>query len=179
MVSKAVLNRTFRSRIHTQHVSWNCAHQFRIALSDCACFPNLVRIYSWTTVPRQSFWINMGIYAYMYIYRHTHTHIVNQEINRLNFLFLQDGCNVLIKGFHILNAPPFCDTVISLFKRVFTPKLEATVSVLNELYFLLVLSFAISISISSIHESASSNTSSSYSSSSTSSSAGSVQIQLY
>ena len=94
----------------------------------------------------------------MYIYRHTHTHTQthtltysDSKLNRLNFLFLQDGYNVHIKGFHILNAQPFCDPLISQFKSAFTPKLAATVSVLNKLYFLLVLSFAISIFISIIN----------------------------
>ena len=88
------------------------------------------------------------------MHTHTHTHKLtysDSKLNRLNFLFLQDGYNVHIKGFHILNAQPFCDPLISRFKSAFTPKLAATVSVLNKLYFLLVLSFAISIFISILH----------------------------
>jgi len=51
----------------------------------------------------------------------------------MNFLFPQNGYNVRIKGLHILNAPPFCDVLISLVKRVFKSKLAARVSDFNRL----------------------------------------------
>jgi len=59
MVSMAVLIRTFSSGIHTYPVSWNCAYHLRMDLSDGGCFPNLMRNYRWTIVPRQSFWITL------------------------------------------------------------------------------------------------------------------------
>jgi len=49
-----------------------------------------------------------------------------------------------MKAMHILNAPPFTDVLISLFKRVFKSKLAERVSDFNRLNFLLVLSFALS-----------------------------------
>jgi hypothetical protein len=45
--------------------------------------------------------------------------------NRLIIFFPQNGSNFRIKGFHILNAPPFCDDFISLLKRVFKSKFAA------------------------------------------------------
>jgi len=61
MVSMAVLICTFSSGIHTYPVSWNCAYHLRIELSDCSCFPNLMRNCRWSIVPRQSFWITLYI----------------------------------------------------------------------------------------------------------------------
>jgi len=59
MLSMVVLIRTFSSGIHKHPVSWNCANQLRMDLSDGGCFPNLVRNCRWTVVPRQSFLITL------------------------------------------------------------------------------------------------------------------------
>jgi hypothetical protein len=40
-----------------------------------------------------------------------------------------DGYSVPMKAFHFLNAPPFCDTLFSLFKRAFNPKFAAKIQV--------------------------------------------------
>jgi hypothetical protein len=69
----------------------------------------------------------------------------------LNTLFPQSGYNVRIKAFHILNAPPFSDILISVFKRALKSKLAERVSDFNRFHCLLVLNFAISISIRSFH----------------------------
>jgi hypothetical protein len=81
-------------------------------------------------------------------YIHTHTQ-TNSKPNCLNSLFPQNGYNVRIKAVHILKAPPFSDVLISLFKRVLNSKLAERVSDFNRFHFLLVRSFAISISIRS------------------------------
>jgi len=88
-------------------------------------------------------YIYIYIYIYLFIYIHTHTESKSKP-NRLNFLFPQNGYNVRIKVFHILNAPPFCDVFISLLKHVFKSKLAARVSDFNRLV-------AISIYIVSFH----------------------------
>jgi hypothetical protein len=83
-------------------------------------------------------------------YIHTHTQ-TNSKPNCLNSLFPQNGYNVRIKDVHILNAPPFTDVLISLLKQVLNSKLAERVSDFNRFHFLLVLNFAISISIRSFH----------------------------
>jgi len=88
--------------------------------------------------------IIMNKHVYIYIDSDSKT-------NSTIILFPQNGCNFRIKAFHILNAPPFCDDFISLLKRVFSSKLAARVSDFNRLHFLLVLSFAVSISNRSFH----------------------------
>ena len=106
----------------------------------------------------------MYIYIYSYIYTYIHTYIytytntyihihvqTDSNSNCLNFLFPQNGYNVRIKAMHILNAPPFTDVLISLFKRVFKSKLAERVSDFNRLHFLLVINFAILISIRAFH----------------------------
>jgi len=75
--------------------------------------------------------LNKHIYVYIHIESDSKT-------NCMIILFPQNGCNVRIKGFHILNAPPHCDDFISLLKRVFNSKLAARVSEFNRLHFLLV-----------------------------------------
>jgi len=85
------------------------------------------------------------VYIYLYINTHTcaykHT---EYKPNCLNFLYPQNGYNVRIKFIHILNAPPFTDVLISLFKRVLKSKIAERVSDFNGLNFLLALSFALS-----------------------------------
>jgi len=83
------------------------------------------------------------IYIYIYIYTYSYKH-TDSKTNCLKFLFPQNGYNVRIKAMHILNAPPFTDVIVSLFKRVFKSKLAERVSDFNQLNFLLILSFAIS-----------------------------------
>jgi len=93
-------------------------------------------------------------HVYIYIYIHIPIHTYTQsdsKPNRVIFLFPQNGYNVRVKAMHILNAPPFSDVLISLFKRVFKSKLAARVSELNGLHILLLLTFAISIPIRSFH----------------------------
>jgi len=98
--------------------------------------------------------------SHEYIYIHTHTHIhtyihtytqSDNKPNRVILLFPQNGYNVRIKAMHFLKAPPFCDTLISLLKRIFKSKLAARVSVLNRMHILFLLTFAISIPIPSSH----------------------------
>ena len=89
-------------------------------------------------------------YVKQAILTYTHTHIKSDsKSNRLKFLFPQNGYNIRIKAFHILNAPPFCDVFVSLLKRVFKSKLAARVSNFNRKHFPFVLSFVISICIRS------------------------------
>ena len=86
------------------------------------------------------------------LYKHVYIYIdSDSKTNRTIILFPQNGCNFRVKGFHIINAPPYCDDLISLLKRVFSPNLAAKVSDLYRLHFLLVLRFAVSISIRSFH----------------------------
>ena len=95
---------------------------------------------------------NVYIYIHIYIYIHLHINIpTDSKPNCLNFLFPQNGYNVRVKAMHFLNAPPFCDVLLSLFKRVFKSKLAQRVSDFNGLYFLRVLNVAISIYIRSFH----------------------------
>ena len=100
------------------------------------------------------------IYMYIYIYIYVCVCVCvcvytytpwDSKINRLKFLFPQDGYSVPMKAFHFLNAPPFCDTLFSLFKRAFNPKFSAKVSDFNGLHFLIILSLAISITIRYFH----------------------------
>jgi len=91
---------------------------------------------------------SIHIYTQTQTHTHTHTHIKSDsKTNRLKFLFPQNGYNIRIKAFHILNAPPFCDVLVSLLKRVFKSKLAARVSNFNRKHFPFVLSFIISICI--------------------------------
>ena len=83
----------------------------------------------------------MHAYIHTHIYTYKHT---GSKPNCLNSLFPQNGYNVRIKALHILNAPPFIDVLISLFKRVLKSKLAERVSDINQLHFLLLLKFAIS-----------------------------------
>jgi hypothetical protein len=74
--------------------------------------------------------VTFNKHNYIYIDSHSKT-------NCMIILFPQNGCNVRIKGFHILNAAPFCDDLISLLKCVFNSKLAARVSDFNLLHNLL------------------------------------------
>ena len=42
--------------LHTHPVSWNCVYHLRMELSDCGCFPNLVRKCRWTIVTDRLSW---------------------------------------------------------------------------------------------------------------------------
>ena len=74
--------------------------------------------------------ITLNKHNYIYIDLHRKT-------NCMIILFPQKGSNVRIKGFHILNAAPFCDDLITLMKRAFSSKLAAKVSDFNLLHNLL------------------------------------------
>ena len=141
MVSMAVLIRTFSCEIHTQPVYLNCAYRLRNGIVRGWLYPEFG-----AELPLDNCTPTIVLNNHVDIYIQ-----LDIKSNRLNFLFPQNGYNVRIKGFHILNAPPFCDDLISMMKRVFNSKLAAKVSDFNRLHFLLVLSFPISISIRSFH----------------------------
>jgi len=91
-------------------------------------------------------YIYIYIYLYIYAFIHTYTRKENKT-NRMEFLFPQTSYNIRFKSIHVLNATPYAGDIISLFKGVSKRKLASKVSELNRLYFLLVLTFAISINI--------------------------------
>jgi hypothetical protein len=125
IASMAVLIRTFGSGIHTH------PDQLKMYITPSN---GIVRVWLLTEfgaeLPLEN--CTPKIISNNHVYMYTES---DSKLNRLNFLFPQSGYNVRLKGFHILNAPPFCDVCISLLKHVFKSKLAARVSDFKRLHF--------------------------------------------